>query len=459
MQKITVPGLMISAPHKSSGKTLLSLGLARAFVLKGYEVQMFKKGPDYIDPMWHELATGRKSFNLDPYLFGVNNCLKSYGENTAVADLAVVEGNHGLHDGMDLLGKDSSASVGRTLGIPVVLIVDGSGMNRSVGALVLGQMKMDENIKIRGVVLNKIRSTRQEAKQIGVIEHYCGIPVLGVLPVNHETIIEERHLGLITSREVSEPEKVVHHLASLVQGHVNLDQVLSIAKQAESIEFESPEVSQTINEQVVVAIAMDKAFCFYYPENIEALKRAGAKVVYFSPLKDKKVPKANGIYIGGGFPESFLLELESNEALKTDLREKIAAGLPVYAECGGLMYLSRSITRNGVTRKMVGAVLADTEFQEKPFGYGYSEISATREAGWLKLSSPVKGHEFHYSRLVNLDASLKFAFKVERGFGIDGVSDGVVVNNTIGTYFHLHARAFPTWAENFVRIMLDFRNQ
>lgn len=445
-------GLMISAPKKSSGKTTVTLGLTSALTEKGTKIRVFKKGPDYIDPMWHKAASGNTCHNIDPFWMDEAQCQRAFFSRSQGMDLCLVEGNHGLHDGLDLKGSNSGAALAKLLKIPVLLVVDGVGANRGVAAVVLGHQMMDEDVHISGVILNNVASPRQATKQQAAIEHYCGIPVVGALPRSSDTGIKERHLGLVTVHENSDVNQVIRGLGKIVSENCDLDRVLSIAHPLIQPE-DLADVTETVikaNPVVKIGIAYDGAFCFYYPENFTALEEAGAELVFFDTLNDEELPDVDGVYIGGGFPESYLPELENNVEIRTQLNRKISEGLPVYAECGGLMYLTRSIERHGVKKKMVGAIPADVLFQEKPVGKGYAELKVRPTNNWFNSSQLVKGHEFHYSRLINIDQELDYKFDMVRGTGIDGDRDGILYRNILASYTHIHADVVTSWAESFV---------
>jgi cobyrinic acid a,c-diamide synthase len=451
-----VKGLMISAPKKSSGKTTLTLGLTSALTGQGRNVRVFKKGPDYIDPMWHKAASGHTCHNIDPYWMDTPQCRDIFHAHSAGMDLCLVEGNHGLHDGLDLEGNNSGAFLAKILEIPVLLVMDGSGMNRGAAAIILGHQLLDKDVTIAGVVLNNVASSRQAAKQRAAIEHYCGIPVVGALPRAAEAGIKERHLGLVTVHENPEVEQVIATLGKSVLENCDLETIFELAGEIEH-SVSKPDSKEFPDPLVKIGVAYDKSFCFYYPENLDALRMAGAELVLFDTLKDSHLPEFDGIYIGGGFPESFLHELEENSSLREQLYQRIEKGTPVYAECGGLMYLTRSIERAGVKKQMVGAIPADVLFQAKPVGKGYSELSSRNSQSWFKVNQPIKGHEFHYSRLINLDAGIDFNFNVIRGTGVDGQKDGVIYKNVIASYTHIHASVVPQWADSFVSFVASHK--
>lgn len=452
MQSVT-SGLMISAPRKSSGKTTITIGIAGALMQQGIKSRVFKKGPDYIDPMWHKAVTGFTCYNIDPYWMEVDLCRKIFATHSAEVDFVLVEGNHGLHDGLDLKGGNSSADLAKLLGIPVVVVIDSFGMNRGAAAVVLGQKQLDPTVKITGVILNNVGNSRQAQKQIAAIEYYCGLPVLGAMPRTADLYIKERHLGLVTIHESSLVDQIISSVIKAVNENCDLERIKSAAGKICPIEKSDLCFSSSKPSRVKIGVALDKAFCFYYPDNFEALKKAGAELIFFDTLEDKTLPEVDAVYIGGGFPESFLQKLENNKSLRTELKKKIEADLPVYAECGGMMYLTRSIQNNGVKKEMVGAIPADVLFQEKPVGKGYIEFTTISDHSWFNTDRLIKGHEFHYSRLENIGSKIEYNYQVQRGTGINGKYDGILYRNVLASYAHIHSLNVPEWASQFVEFV------
>ncbi len=446
----TPRGFMISAPKKSSGKTTITLGLTGAYTSIGKNVRVFKKGPDYIDPMWHRASSGNTCYNIDSFWMSDEECKTAFYSRSGDVDLCLLEGNHGLHDGLNLEGDNSGAHLAKLLNLPVLLVVDSAGMNRGVAAIVLGQQMMDKDLTIGAVMLNNVASQRQATKQIKAIEHYCNIPVIGAVPRSDTTGIKERHLGLVTTYEDPNVKETIEGLSKTLAENCDLDKLFSIAAPLTGTFSGLTPKRNPTGKKVKIGIAYDNSFCFYYPENLNALENEGAELIYFDTLKDQQIPDVDGIYIGGGFPESFLVELEENRSIRKDLAEKIESGLPVFAECGGLMYLTRSIEREGICKQMVGVIPADVKFQKKPVGKGYSELEIQNNKGWFKSETPLKGHEFHYSRLVDIGNGVDFKFKVVRGTGVDGNQDGVLYKNVLASYTHIHASVVKDWAASFV---------
>jgi len=454
---------LISAAHKSSGKTIISLGLAAALRSRGLAVQTFKKGPDYIDPIWIGLAGGRPCRNLDFYLQPHEELVGVFARHGANADVALVEGNKGLYDGLGLVGGDSNAALARLLDLPVVLVLDARGMTRGIAPLILGYQAFDRNIRIAGVILNRLGGTRHEAKLRAVIEHYTDVPVLGAVLDNPDLAIVERHLGLMPANETAAAEARIATIAKTVSVQVDIGRLLQVTATSASLYFsgtDKPLQSKPTSSNAPVkqatlrlGIARDPAFGFYYADDLDALKQAGAALVFFSPIADAKLPQVDALFLGGGFPECFMRELEANKAMRESIRSAIEAGLPAYAECGGLMYLARSLSWRGERREMAGVIAADVLMHEKPVGRGYVRLQPTAAHPWLPPSShqeEIPAHEFHYSSLENLDPATRFAYDVKRGHGADGRRDGIVYKHLLASYTHLRSVGNCNWAEHFV---------
>ncbi len=441
-----VPHILVAAARKSSGKTSFTLGLARALTKRGMVVQTFKKGPDYIDPLWLEQASGRPCYNLDFNTMSEDEILATFRKNLGGADIALIETNKGLFDGLDTQGSDSNAALAKLLGSPVVLVLDTVGMTRGIAPLLHGYQNFDEQIKIAGVVLNKTGGVRHESKLIAAIDHYNQLPVLGALPRKDELAVDERHLGLTTPGEVSSAMPVIEALAEAVERGVDVDKVISIGRTA-SVE-PMAKTASTESSDVTIAIARDAAFGFYYPDDLQALEQAGAKLKFFSPLEDAAMPAADGLFIGGGFPETHLDSLSQNSVLRAELKKLIQAGLPTYAECGGLMYLCEQITWKNQRADMVGIIPGTAVMNDRPQGRGFARLKTTANAPWT--SGNFAAHEFHYASLEGLPDDLTYAYDITRGHGIDGRHDGIVIKNMLANFCHLRHTEANEWANNFV---------
>ncbi|HET9821081.1 MAG TPA: cobyrinate a,c-diamide synthase [Burkholderiaceae bacterium] len=458
---MTIPRLLVSAAHRSSGKTTLAFGLAAALREGGCTVQPFKKGPDYIDPMWLSLAAGRTCRNLDPHLSDARALHATLVQACDGADLALVEGNMGLHDGIALDGRNSSAALARALDLPVLLVIDARGMTRGVAPLLLGQQAFDRSVRIGGVVLNRVGGARHEAKLRAAIEHYTDIPVLGALGEDERLGLAERHLGLMPCAEVDDARERVQAIGRCVAAQVDLARVRELAAGAAPLpSMAAPVPAAPRTPDLRIGIARDRAFGFYYPEDLDALRAAGADLVPVDMLGDPHLPALDGLVIGGGFPETCMEALQANAPLRRALREAIEAGLPTYAECGGLMVLARSITWQGRRAEMVGVIPGDAVMHARPVGRGYVELEETGALPWDgPAGTAVHGHEFHHSSLENLPPGLRFAYRVRRGHGIDGQRDGLVLHNLVASYTHLRSGAGAHWAPRFAAFVRRVRAQ
>jgi len=449
--------LLVSATHRSSGKTTISIGLCRAMRERGLTVQAFKKGPDYIDPMWLTAATDRRCRNLDPYLSENAECVEAFRRHAATADISIVEGNMGLYDGLDIDGSNSNAALAKVLGLPVILVIDARGMTRGIAPLILGYQAFDRDVRIAGVILNNLGGSRHEAKLRLVIEHYTDVRVLGAVHCDPRLAIVERHLGLMPSNEADRADERVAAIGSIIGQQVDLDGVLCVAADVSPLAAPSAAIAfppmPAAEADLRIGVAQDRAFGFYYADDLDALRAAGATLVGIDTLSDVELPDVDALFIGGGFPEIFAAELEANSALRTRIRDAIDAGLPVYAECGGLMYLARTLTCKGQTHRMVGAIPGDIVMHERPVGRGYVNLEETADFPWPPATAgagPVRAHEFHHSSIENLPADLRYAYAVKRGHGVDGRRDGIVINNVLASYAHLRSAGSDSWAARFV---------
>ena len=448
---------LVSAAHKSSGKTTITVGLCAALSAQGLIVQPFKKGPDYIDPMWLSQASGRECFNLDPFLMTPEQITSCFVRHAAVADISIVEGNKGLYDGLALDGSNSNAALAQLLDLPVVLVLDARGMTRGIAPLILGYQAFDSRIRIAGVILNQLGGARHESKLRAVIEHYTDVQVLGAIAHDPRLAVVERHLGLMPNHELDDAAQRVRAMGKLIAAQIDLSRVLQLAAGAAPLPsaptamVSQPPLQQ---QQVRIGLARDKAFGFYYPDDLMALESAGAKIVPFDTLKDTALPDVDGLFIGGGFPEMYMPDLQANVTMRESIRAAIEAGLPVYAECGGLMYLARKLRWRESSYDMVGALPADVVMHDHPVGRGYVELQTTANAPWPVnadgVQASLRGHEFHYSSVENLAPDLKFAYRVLRGHGIDGKHDGIVYRNVLASYAHLRSGAGTDWVQHFV---------
>jgi len=440
---------------------MVSIGLCAALAARGHAVQPFKKGPDYIDPMWLGLAAGHACRNLDLYLMENDDVVATFARHASEVNL--VEGNKGLYDGLALDGSNSNAALAKLLDLPVVLVIDARGMTRGIAPLILGYQAFDRDINIAGVILNNLGGKRHESKLRAVIEHYTDVPVIGAIQHDERLSIVERHLGLMPCNESIAANAKIRQIGEAIAEQVDLDKLLALSQKAP---LEAPHKAVVsplpCGEKVKIAIARDRAFGFYYADDLDALEAAGAELVPFDALNDAHLPEADGLYVGGGFPEACAVELEANALLRNEIKQAIANGMPAYAECGGLMYLSRGIAYEGRTFEMVGAIPGDVKMHAKPIGRGYVHLKEDEVHPWPRPDIParqIKAHEFHYSKLENLPADSRFAYHVERGYGIDGGRDGLIVNNLLASYTHLRTIGSCYWATRFVAFVRRCKEQ
>ncbi len=450
---LKIPRLVVSAQKGGAGKTVFTLGLVASLRDRGLKVAPFKKGPDYIDAGWLQVVSGRPCRNLDPFLMEDTSILALFRHGVLGADIAVIEGNRGLYDGVDVEGSCSTARLAKLLNAPVILVLDCTKVTRSLAATLLGFLNF-EDVDIRGVILNRIARARHEAIITKCIERYTGVPVLGVVP-KLRWLLKERHLGLIPWQEFSEKEEAISRLVEVFKESVDVDRVFEVAESAGELKVSKeariwPEVEEL--EGVRVGVIRDRAFQFYYPENLEALEENGAELVELDAVNFKRLPDVDLLYIGGGFPETQAEALSANKDFMKDVKEAAEGGLPVYAECGGLMYLGAWVKWRGEKYPMCGVLPIGFDVKEVPQGHGYTVVRVIKENPYYEVSTLVHGHEFHYS-LPRVLGDVEFVFEVERGFGFDGRYDGVVYKKVFGTYTHVHVANTPQWLEGLVRAL------
>ena len=460
------PRLILSGLSGGAGKTILTLGLCRAWRRKGRCIQPFKKGPDYIDAAWLGLAARAPASNLDPFLMSEDILKSLFLHASANADLSLIEGNRGIFDGMDLLGSCSTAVVARMLDAPVVLILDCTKMTRTAAAIVAGCMAFEPECHIAGVILNRTAGERHRNILRQCIEHYAGIPVLGTLPKLASNPIPERHMGLVSNREFEGQETILESLADIAADFLDLDSLWEIGQSAPPFPDSGalrplwPQLGALRRPLARIGYVRDAALWFYYEENLEALRQAGAELVELSLLTAEPWPDIHGLYLGGGFPETQARELAANRVVRQRVRTCAELGMPIYAECGGFMYLAESLVWQGEKLPMAGVFPVRTEVCEKPQGLGYVEAEVVHENPFFECGARVRGHEFHYSRCFAADeAVLSLGLKLAKGEGILAHYDGLIYKNTFATYMHTHALGFPDWARNFVSAAGRFREE
>jgi cobyrinic acid a,c-diamide synthase len=435
----SIPRIVIAGTHSGCGKTTITCGIMAALTARGLKVQPFKTGPDFIDPSHHTRICGRRSRNLDPFMMGEQGCIDTFIRATTGADIAVIEGVMGIYDGIDGTDFSSTAHVARILNAPVILVVDIKGMSRSVQALIRGYHDFDPTISIAGVILNRVGSPRHRQ----MIDGSVSLPTLGWIPRREDIATESRHLGLIMGHETGS----MTEFGSVIEEFCDLDTLFALAKKEHTLpEHKKNTVTRTIHQvNVTIGVAQDNAFCFYYQDNLDLLRLLGAELVFFSPLVDP-LPDVDALYFGGGYPELQLPELESSRCTR-EMKSVVAEGMPVYAECGGLLYLTREITTDRKYR-LCDVLPASTEMTKHVQALGYVKGESIVNSSFVPPLQSISGHEFHYSRVFP-DRDAQFAYRLTRGEGINSGKDGLTVCNAIGTFTHAY------FSDNFVKQFID----
>ncbi len=451
--------IIIAGTNSGVGKTTISIGIMLALKKRGIQVQPFKIGPDYIDPTYHTQATGKASYNLDSYLLSYDAVREIFATHSKVSDISVIEGVMGLYDGLKNTSIGSTAEIAKVLDTPVILIVNARSLSRSAGAIALGYKNFDKNVKIKGIILNNIGRENHFFIIKDVIQKRTKIPVLGYLPKNKNLSLPERHLGLVPACEEKVKNILFNELGKLIEKNIDIDELIKISK-------EVPEISVNKNifiikkklKKVKIAVAYDKAFNFYYQDNLNILKNLGAEIVMFSPLKDKNLPlDISRIYIGGGFPEIFAELLAKNHKIKESILEKHNLGIPIYAECGGLMYLMEKIKDFEKKEfQMVGIFKGSANMAEKMKIMGYVDIEVIKDNILSKKGDCVCAHVFHWSYLENLENNILYAYKIKKSGKI--FHDGLISKNTLASYSHLHFASNIEFAKNFIDVINEQRS-
>jgi cobyrinic acid a,c-diamide synthase len=454
----SIPRLLVAGLSGGSGKTIVTLGLLLLLRRAGLDVRAFKKGPDYIDPAWLAWASAHPARNLDAFLMGSEAVRALFVRHSTHDGVNVIEGNRGLFDGLDAEGTYSSASLAEVLAAPIVLVLDATKMTRTAAALVLGCQKLDPRASIQGVVLNQVNGQRHERVLREAIESICSIPVIGALPRLQDNPLPERHLGLVPPDEHQTMDSVERKLLAWMEDRVDLDALLRIARSAPWLAAHADQRAPLPDARDLrIGYLRDSAFNFYYPENLEELERAGAELVSISALHAAALPVGlHALYIGGGFPETHAHALSANTSFLESLRQACTVGLPVYAECGGLMLLARSLAWQGVRYPMANVLPIDVEVLATPQGHGYCELLVDAANPFFSQGIALRGHEFHYSRIVSGAEAVASACAVVRGTGCFSGRDGLVSQNVMAAYSHLHATATPQWASGILTAARQF---
>lgn len=444
--------LIIAGLSGDAGKTLASLTTVSALRNRGRVVAVFKKGPDYIDAAWLGEAAQNVCRNLDTYMVDPQVVLSRFTRHASGADIAIIEGNRGLFDGFDVTGTHSTASLAKLLHTPVILVVDATKTTRTVAAMIKGCQAFDPDLEISGIILNRVAGKRHQKILTDSISEYCGVPVVGVFPKlgDDAGLIPGRHLGLVTPAEFERQADLRDRLCHLADQYLDLEAIEKIAAGAPELES-VPIESFDVQTRVKIGYFCDSVFTFYYPENLESLRQHGAELVPLSSLDDTVLPDdLKALYIGGGFPETQAERLAGNRSMLDSVREKSCSGLPIYAECGGLIYLCRSLACEHTTFKMAGVFELDLVLDKKPRGHGYAEIEITGKNPYFTVGDTIRGHEFHYSGPTETMVPSGVA-TMKRGIGLGNGVDGLLADATMATYTHLHADGAPGWARAMVK--------
>lgn len=449
-----IPAVLVAGTSSGVGKTTVVLGMMAALRRRGLVVAPFKVGPDFIDPSHHAAICGRPSRNLDTFMMGMDGVRRSFARGVEGADVAVIEGVMGLYDGLDATEVASSASVAKALGAPVLLVMNVHGTSRSAAAMALGYRSYDPKVEVAGLILNRVGSERHRSLLEDALAP-LGIPILGTLPRRGEIALPSRHLGLEMGFESRHD---LDALADFVEENAYLDRILELGCNVAEPEAQAEPEAETVQDQeggrIRIAVAYDEAFCFYYAENFEILRRLGADLRFFSPIRDP-LPEADGLYLGGGYPELYASALEESPT-RHEIKKAAEDGMPIYGECGGLMYLCESVvSKDGFSeKKMAGVLPATTTMTGRLQALGYVEGDVVAENPVVAKGTVIRGHEFHYSKM-DCARDARFAYRFRRGKGIDGNKDGLVEHEVLGSYLHTHFSTFSV--ERFVESCRGYR--
>lgn len=462
MAPLRVPRIVVSGLGGGQGKTVVTLGLLRGWQKKGRSIAPFKKGPDFIDASWLRQASGRPCYNLDTFLIDESTVFASFVERAQEADGAIIEGNRGLFDGMDIYGSHSTANLAKLLSSPIILVIDCTKTTRTVAALVLGCQQMDPNVTIAGVVLNQIAGSRHAQIVRSSIEQSCNIPVLGEIPKLRDFPLQERHMGLTPPQEHRRLTETIGIADIIAEKYLDLDKIWEVAGTAPHLEasvLQHGLVDTSAAPSVRIGVIRDSAFQFYYPENFEALERRGAEIVEISALENIELPNVDALYIGGGFPETHAELLARNSGFRHSVHQAAENGVPIYAECGGAIYLGEQVRINDTMYPMAGVFPVDFSLEKKPQGHGYTILQSDTPNPFFKTGTTIRGHEFHYSKISQWKSDrVTLTFAVKRGNGFDGKRDGLCYKNVLSTYTHVHALGERRWADALVSQAVLYRN-
>jgi cobyrinic acid a,c-diamide synthase len=457
---MNLPRITIAGPYSGAGKTSVSVGLMGALKRRGLKVQAFKIGPDYIDPSHHSIMLNRPSRNLDAWMVHPNGILEIFQRATQDVDIAVIEGVMGLFDGFDESNENgSTAHIAKLLKSPVILVINVHGMAKSVAPIALGYEKYDRNVRLSGFILNEVGSKKHIDWCKKAINSVTKLPVIGALPRNKDIEMQERHLGLIPQRERAHPKPFLNLLTNFIEENVDVDRIIDIARSAEDLPKSSNKVypKHPYKKNLAVGVALDESFNFYYQDNLDILRAYGADIRFFDTIKDKEVPSdVSGLYIGGGFPEMLPERLGANTSMLKSIKKVAEDEMPIYAECGGLMYLTDSITDfENRSYKMVGLLNSRT-VMTRGLTLNYTLADVIVDNPLSKVNDLLKGHEFHYSKILEIPKDARFAYRMRIGMGIDGKHDAWLEHKALASYMHMHFAYQPKLVKNFLSACKDY---
>jgi cobyrinic acid a,c-diamide synthase len=455
-----IPRVAVAAPSSGCGKTTISTGIMSAFAER-YNVQGFKIGPDYIDPSYHTAATGRVSRNLDTWMLSAAQVKRIFALAQHGADVCVIEGVMGLFDGYDgLTERGSTAEASKILSAPVILVINAEKVARSAAAIALGFRDFDPAVSIAGVIVNNVGSERHARWVTEAIEA-IGMQVIGCVPRMEKLNVPERHLGLFIAEERSAATNLfVQEAASVVKKYVDMEKVFAIAESAPDFEFAFSESPATPQTTLRIAVARDEAFCFYYEDNLDLLRDFGAEIVFFSPLRDAELPpNISGIYLGGGYPELYASQLAANSSLRAAIKEAARRHIPIYAECGGLMFLTRHFeNQDGQKFPMLDIISGHAQMSPR-LTLGYREAETLRDNILLPKGATIRGHEFHYSEWIRLDENSSPAYAIKSRDKNDVQQEGFADDHILASYVHVHFESNPSLAQNFVNACQKYKKE
>ncbi len=453
-------GIIVAGLSGGSGKSVVAVSLVAAYAKMGYRVVPFKKGPDYIDAGWLQLAAGEPCYNLDPFLMDMEVIKRSFERHSDSAHMAIMEGNRGLFDGVNIAGAYSTAELAVELRLPVLLVVDCTKTTRTIAAMVLGCQKLDPRVMISGVVLNRLGTARHESIVRQSVEHYTGIPVVGAVPRSKKDYFPQRHLGVTPHQEHDGADRTTVMLADMAKEYLDLDGIRELMVDIQTPGIDVPPKAGSSAVKVRIGILKDAAFQFYYPENLDALVNEGAELVEINAMTAEALPEIDALYIGGGFPETGAKRLADNSSFRQSVKSAAQSGLPIYAECGGLIYLGESILLDGQEYPLTGVFPVRFGLQKKPQAHGYTKLVVNGKNPFYRVGESIKGHEFRYSKILSwAEGQTDLALAMERGVGFMDGLDGLVYKNVLALYTHIHALSTPQWAGSMVDRALEFKTQ